>query len=161
VSVNLSARQFQDVHLIDNIAQILAETGLPSDGLRLEVTESVAIRNMELSIRVMNMLEEMGVRCSLDDFGTGYSSLSYLKQFPLKVLKIDRSFIQDIQLDKKNEGLIAAIIAMARSLDMEVVAEGVEREEQRSFLRSQLCDHMQGYLIGHPVPDAEFKKLIK
>ena len=103
----------------------------------------------------------MGVHTSLDDFGTGYSSLSYLKRFPLKVLKIDQSFIQDIQLNQKNESLITAIIAMARSLGLEVVAEGVEKDEQLAFLRSQLCDNVQGFLLSHPIPAAELTRLIK
>lgn len=160
VSVNISARQFQDKNLVGKVAQILSETGLPSDALRLEITEGVAVRDREYTIKIMNELNALGVHTSLDDFGTGYSSLSYLKQFPLKVLKIDQSFIQDIHLNRKNETLVTAIISMARSLGLEVVAEGVEKDEQLAFLRSQFCDSVQGYLLSHPLPGMEFTRLL-
>jgi EAL domain-containing protein (putative c-di-GMP-specific phosphodiesterase class I) len=150
VSVNISGRQFQDQNLVENVAQVLTETGLPSNGLRLEITERVAIRDMEYTIKVLNELEALGVQASLDDFGTGYSSLSYLKQFPLKVIKIDRSFVRDIQLNHKNDSLITAIIVMARTLGLEVVAEGVEKVEQLEFLRTQRCDQVQGFLFSRP-----------
>lgn len=161
VSVNLSARQFQDNNLIEKVTQILAETGLPNDGLILEITESVAIRDMAYTIKLMNRLEALGINTSLDDFGTGYSSLSYLKKFHLKVLKIDQSFIQDIQLDKKTESLIIAIINMARSLGLEVVAEGVEKDEQLAFLRAQQCKNVQGFLLSHPISAMDLTKLLK
>lgn len=161
VSVNISARQFQDKGLVEKIALILSDSKLASDGLRLEITESLAIRDMEYTIEIMKELHNMGVDTSLDDFGTGYSSLSYLKRFPLKVLKIDQSFIQDIQFNQKNESLITAIIAMARSLGLEVVAEGVEKNEQLDFLRSQLCDNAQGFLLSHPVSATELTRLLK
>lgn len=161
VSVNISARQFQDKNLVAKISQILAETGLPSSALRLEITENVVVRDREYTIKIMNQLNELGVHTSLDDFGTGYSSLSYLKQFPLKVLKIDRSFIKDIQLNKKSEALIAAIITMARSLGLEVVAEGVEKDEQLTFLRTQHCENVQGFLLSYPIPGADLTRLLK
>ncbi len=161
VSVNISARQFQDKNMVEKISQILSETGLSSDGLRLEITESLAIRDMEYTIKIMKDLNEMGVHTSLDDFGIGYSSLGYLNRLPLKVLKIDQSFVQDIDRNEKNESLITAIIAMARSLGLEVVAEGVEKNEQLVFLRSQLCDNVQGFLLSHPIPAVELTKLIK
>jgi diguanylate cyclase (GGDEF)-like protein/PAS domain S-box-containing protein len=161
VSVNISARQFQEKNLIEKVIRILSETGLPGEGLRLEITESLAIQDNKYTIRLMKELNELGVYTSLDDFGTGYSSLSYLKQFPLKVLKIDRSFINDIQPNQKNESLITAIIAMARSFNLEVVAEGVEKDEQLTFLRSQLCDHVQGFLLSRPVPAADLTKMLK
>lgn len=157
VSVNISARQFKDKELVETIARILAETGLPSDGLRLEITESVAVQNRDYTIKTLNELDAMGIFTSLDDFGTGYSSLSYLKQFPLKILKVDQSFIRDIQMNQKNEALIKAIILMARSLGLEVVGEGVEKVEQLDFLRAQLCDQVQGYLLSHPLPASELK----
>lgn len=161
VSVNLSARQFQDNHLVEKVTQILAETGLPNDGLILEITETVAVRDMPYTIKLMNRLEALGINTSLDDFGTGYSSLSYLKKFPLKILKIDQSFIQDIQLDKKNESLIIAIINMARSLGLDVVAEGVEKNEQLAFLREQQCENVQGFLLSHPITSEELTKLLQ
>ena len=161
VSVNISARQFQDKNLVEKVSQILSETGLPSSALRLEITENVVVRDREYTIKIMNQLNELGVHTSLDDFGTGYSSLSYLKQFPLKVLKIDRSFIKDIQLNKKSEALIAAIITMARSLGLEVVAEGVEKDEQLTFLRMQHCENVQGFLLSYPIPGADLTRILK
>ena len=161
VSVNLSARQFQDDKLVEKVIQILSETGLPNDALRLEITESIAIRDMKYTIKLMNQFDELGIKTSLDDFGTGYSSLSYLKQFPLNVLKIDQSFIQDIKVNKKNESLITAIINMARSLGLEVVAEGVEKDEQLAFLRTQLCDNVQGFLLSHPISASDLEKTLK
>jgi len=152
VSVNLSARQFQDQNLVYKISQILEETGLPSDGLRLEVTESVAMQDIAYGIKVLKELKKLGVHVSLDDFGNGYSSLSYLKQFSLNVLKIDQSFIQDILVNKNSEAITMAIIAMARSLGLEVVAEGVEKEEQLAFLKSKFCDEVQGFLFSKPLP---------
>jgi diguanylate cyclase (GGDEF)-like protein/PAS domain S-box-containing protein len=155
VSVNLSARQFQDQNLVNKISQILAETDLPGNGLRLEVTESVAMQDVLYGIKVLKELNKLGVHVSLDDFGNGYSSLSYLKQFPLKVLKIDRSFIQDILVNKNSEAITMAIIAMARSLNLEVVAEGVEKEDQLAFLKSKFCDEVQGFLFSKPLPVEE------
>jgi diguanylate cyclase (GGDEF)-like protein/PAS domain S-box-containing protein len=161
VSVNVSGRQFRDKNLAEMVAEILLETGLPGDGLQLEITESVAIRDMEYTATLMDRFNALGVHISLDDFGTGYSSLSYLKKFPLNVLKIDRSFVQDIQLNGKSESLITGIIAMARSLGMQVVAEGVEKEEQLDFLRAQHCDNVQGFLLGRPIPAAELTGMLK
>jgi diguanylate cyclase (GGDEF)-like protein/PAS domain S-box-containing protein len=161
VSINISARQFRNKDLVEMIARILEETGLSSDGLRLEITESVAVQNTEYTIKIMNELDAMGVYTSLDDFGTGYSSLSYLKQFPLRVLKVDQSFIQDIQHNPKNEALIKAIIGMARSLSLEVVGEGVEKAEQLQFLRTQMCDQAQGYLFSRPIPAEDLDKLLE
>jgi EAL domain-containing protein (putative c-di-GMP-specific phosphodiesterase class I) len=160
VSVNISARQFQEKDLVEKVMRVLSETGLPSSGLRLEITESLAIRDTNYTIRLIKELNELGVFTSLDDFGTGYSSLSYLKQFQLKVLKIDRSFINDIQVNQKNEALITAIIAMARSFNLEVVAEGVEKDSQLTFLRSQLCDNVQGFLLSPPMPAEEVTRLL-
>jgi diguanylate cyclase (GGDEF)-like protein/PAS domain S-box-containing protein len=161
VSVNLSGRQFQDQSLVYKISQILAETGLPSDGLRLEVTESVAMQDVAYGIRVLKELKKLGVHVSLDDFGNGYSSLSYLKQFSLNVLKIDQSFIQDILVNKNSEAITMAIIAMARSLGLEVVAEGVEKEEQLAFLKSKFCDEVQGFLFSKPLPVEELTSFLQ
>jgi diguanylate cyclase (GGDEF)-like protein/PAS domain S-box-containing protein len=161
VSVNLSGRQFQDQNLVQKISQILAETGLPSDGLRLEVTESVAMQDIAYAIRVLKELKKLGVHVSLDDFGNGYSSLSYLKQFSLNVLKIDQSFIQDILVNKNSEAITMAIIAMARSLGLEVVAEGVEKEEQLAFLKSKFCDEVQGFLFSKPLPVNELTSFLQ
>jgi diguanylate cyclase (GGDEF)-like protein/PAS domain S-box-containing protein len=161
VSVNISGRQFQDQKLVEKINLILTETELPGSALRLEITESMAIRDIRYTIRILKELNELGVETSLDDFGTGYSSLNYLKQFPLKVLKIDKTFIQDIRQNKKNESLITAIITIARALSLEVVAEGVENDEQLAFLHAQFCNYVQGFLLGHPMPEEELTKLLQ
>lgn len=160
VSVNISARQFQEKDLVEKVVQVLSETGLPSEGLRLEITETLAIQDSKYTMRLIKELNELGVYTSLDDFGTGYSSLSYLKQFPLKVLKIDRSFINDIQPNQKDESIVTAIIAMARSFNLEVVAEGVETDEQLTFLRSQMCDSVQGFLLSRPMPAEDLTKFL-
>jgi EAL domain-containing protein (putative c-di-GMP-specific phosphodiesterase class I) len=157
VSVNLSARQFQDRDLIQKVQQTLQETGLPGNGLRLEVTETVAMKDFEYSVKVLRQLSEMDIHLSLDDFGNGYSSLGYLKRFPIKSLKIDRSFIKDIVLNKNSEAIASAIISLGHNLNLQVVAEGVETEEQFAFLTSQICDEIQGFLFGRPVPPDELE----
>jgi len=160
ISVNISGRQFQDKNLIKVVEGTLRETGLPGDGLRLEITESVAMKDLALSVSVLNELNKLGVSISLDDFGNGYSSLSYLKQFPLKVLKIDGSFIRDTDSNKNGEAITSAIIFMGQTLNLEVVAEGVETKEQLNFLKSQFCDEVQGFLFGRPMPGEEMGKLL-
>ena len=160
ISVNISGRQFQDKTLVKMVEQILGETGLPGDGLRLEITESVAMKDIAYSISILKDLNKLGVNISLDDFGKGYSSLSYLKQFPLKVLKIDRSFIQDHDTNRNSEAITSAIIFMGQTLNMEVVAEGVETEKQLNFLKSQFCDEVQGFLFSEPIPGEEVTKLL-
>jgi diguanylate cyclase (GGDEF)-like protein/PAS domain S-box-containing protein len=160
VSVNISGRQFQEKNLVKLVEQTLTETGLPSEGLRLEITESVAMKDLAHSISILTELNKLGVNISLDDFGNGYSSLSYLKQFPLKVLKIDRSFIQDNGIDKNGEAITSAIIFMGQTLNLEVVAEGVETQEQLNFLRSQFCNEVQGFLFGQPMSAEEITKLL-
>jgi diguanylate cyclase (GGDEF)-like protein/PAS domain S-box-containing protein len=161
VSVNLSGRQFQDQNLVYKISRILEETGLPSDGLRLEITESVAMQDLTYSLKVMKDLKNLGLHISLDDFGNGYSSLSYLKQFPLKVLKIDKSFIQDILVNKNSEAITTAIITLARSLNLEIVAEGVEKGEQLAFLKSKFCDDVQGFLFSKPISAKELTNFLR
>ena len=152
VSVNMSARQFQDQNLLNMIQQILTNTGLPSEALRLEITESVAMKDFPHSVKTLRDLSALGIYASLDDFGNGYSSLSYLKSLPLRVLKIDRSFIQDIEFDNSSEAITTAIISLGHTLDLDVIAEGVENQEQLAFLKSKLCDEVQGYLFGQPMP---------
>jgi EAL domain-containing protein (putative c-di-GMP-specific phosphodiesterase class I) len=161
VSVNLSARQFQDQSLVAKVEQILAEVGLPGNALRLEVTETVAMKDFEYSVRILQKLAELGIHLSLDDFGNGYSSLGYLKRFPIKSLKIDRSFIRDIDQNRNSEAITSAIISLGHNLNLEVVAEGVETEEQFAFLRAQVCDEIQGFLFSRPVPVKEMSELIQ
>ena len=151
VAINLSARQFQDNKLVSNISRILKKTGVESKYIALEITESMLVDNIERVIETLSHLNEMGIHISIDDFGTGYSSLSYLKQFPINTLKIDRSFVRDIVVDKSDYAIVSAIIAMAHSLEMEVVAEGIETEEQLNILLRQKCNYFQGYYFSKPV----------
>jgi EAL domain-containing protein (putative c-di-GMP-specific phosphodiesterase class I) len=159
--VNLSARQFQDPKMPGLIASVLQETGMAPAALQLEITESVAMKNVDLSIATLKALHAMGVRISIDDFGTGYSSLSYLKRLPLYALKIDHSFIQHVTSSSDDAVITASIIGLAHSLDLQVIAEGVETEEQLAFLRWQRCDEIQGHLIGHPLPAEPFTQFLR
>jgi EAL domain-containing protein (putative c-di-GMP-specific phosphodiesterase class I) len=129
--------------------------------LKLELTEGMLLENIEDTIATMNALKEIGVQFSLDDFGTGYSSLQYLKRLPLDQLKIDQSFVRDIAIDNSDKAIVHTIIAMAQSLNLNVIAEGVETEEQRQFLLENGCSHYQGYLFSKPVPVEQFEALLK
>ncbi len=134
---------------------------LDPEYLELELTESSIMGNTELYLRAMDSLKTLGINLSIDDFGTGYSSLSYLKRFPVGKLKIDRSFVKDIPTDADDCAIVLAIIAMAQRLKLEVIAEGVETEEQLQFLKENDCNEIQGYFFSRPVPAAEFEKLLK
>ncbi|MFH1672863.1 MAG: EAL domain-containing protein [Pseudomonadota bacterium] len=161
VAVNLSARQFQDPDLIEKVSLILKETGLPPNDLELEITESAMIQDVDNAISILHDLKKMDITIALDDFGTGYSSLTYLKKFPIDTLKIDRSFVSDIDVRNADSlAIVAAIVAMARKLRIRTVAEGVESEEQLSFLQVQECDEVQGYLLSPPIPAPDFLKLL-
>jgi len=155
MAVNLSAQQLHSPILLERIAQILAKHGLTGADLELEVTESVAMHNPEASIGKLKALRDMGLRLSIDDFGTGYSSLSYLKLLPIHTLKLDRSFVRDIETDDNDVAICTATIALAHTLGLSVVAEGVETEAQRLFLTLHKCDFLQGYLFSKPVPAKE------
>ncbi len=161
VSVNLSGRQFQDRTLVAQIEQTLADTGLSPESLYLEVTESVAMKDLAYSARVLNELASRGIGAALDDFGNGYSSLGYLNQFPFQKIKIDHSFIQDILGNANSEAIISAIISMGHTLKLSVVAEGVETQKQLDFLKSAGCDYMQGFLFCQPVPPEQLGKLLR
>lgn len=161
VAVNLSTRFFKRKDLIEMVARILEETKLDPNYLELEVTEGAIMENVEITIKTLRELKEMGVSLSIDDFGTGYSSLSYLKRFPIDTLKIDRSFVQDIVKDPDGTAITTAIIAMGHSLKLKVIAEGVETEEQLAFLYSNQCDEIQGYLFSKPVPAKAFTQLLQ
>ena len=156
IAVNLSARQFRQKNLISMIEQVLGETGLAPGLLELELTEGMLMHNVEEAALTLVQLHEMGVGLAIDDFGTGYSSLSYLKRFPIHTIKIDRSFVCDISTDPDDAAIVTAIVAMARSLDLNVIAEGVETEEQATFLRSLACHQAQGYHFGRPMPAVDF-----
>ncbi|MGH9750913.1 MAG: putative bifunctional diguanylate cyclase/phosphodiesterase [Candidatus Polarisedimenticolia bacterium] len=162
VSVNLSGRQFrQQAQLVRAIELALRAAGLDPGRLDLEITESVLMRNAEDTVKSLHLLKEMGLRVSVDDFGTGYSSLAYLTRFPIDTLKIDQSFVRDITTDPADATIVQAIIAMAKSLNLGVVAEGVETRDQLVFLRDRGCRVMQGYLFSKPVPAEEFVRLLE
>ena len=152
VAVNLSARQFQQAELVEQIREVLQESGISPASLELEITESNAMQNAENTIYTLRELKALGVRIAMDDFGTGYSSLNYLKRFPIDTLKLDQSFVRDVMTDATDAAIVAAVITMAHSLDLEVVAEGVETEAQLEFLTRQGCDKLQGYLFSRPHP---------
>jgi len=161
VSVNISSAQFRSDFLVHNVASILEETGVEPNYLELELTESLLVENTALAIKILEQLKELGVYISIDDFGTGYSSLNYLKSFPIDFIKIDRSFIKDLDTSKKDAAITAAIANLAHSLNMEVVAEGVESQEQMDFLEQQGCQQIQGFLIGKPMPIEDLKQFLQ
>ncbi|TCV81240.1 putative bifunctional diguanylate cyclase/phosphodiesterase [Sulfurirhabdus autotrophica] len=161
IAVNLSVRQFSQKDLIDTISRILNETGLEPYLLELEITESLLMDNKESNIAILTNIKNMGVRISMDDFGTGYSSLSYLKRFPIHTLKIDQSFVKGITTNADDAAIAGAIINLAHSLRLNVVAEGVETQEQHDFLLQNDCNQAQGYLISRPLPAAEFETWLK
>lgn len=161
LSVNLSVVQLRDVGLVESIEQILFETGLPHDALELEITEtSILDANPNITASVVKLTEK-GIGFALDDFGTGYSSLSALQRFPIDRLKIDRSFVSGVGVSPNDEALASAIVALAKRLDLRVVAEGVEEENQARFLSALGCDELQGYLISRPLPAEEFEVFLR
>ncbi|HWS72419.1 MAG TPA: EAL domain-containing protein [Thermoanaerobaculia bacterium] len=151
ISINLSARQFQQPDLVGQIRSAIIETGVNAGSVELEITESNAMQNAENTIYSLRELKTLGVRIAMDDFGTGYSSLNYLKRFPIDTLKLDQSFVRDIRTDSSDAAIVSAVISMAHSLHLSVVAEGVETEEQLAFLALQQCDLIQGFLFSEPL----------
>lgn len=160
VAVNLSARQFQQPELVESVAQILKDTGLDPDLLELELTEGSIMKDPNQAIRKLHQLKAMGIQISVDDFGTGYSSLNYLKRFPIDTLKVDQSFVRDINTDPDNEAIVSAIITLAHALKLNVIAEGVETQEQLESLRALKCDEVQGFLFSQPLSVAQFTDLL-
>ncbi|WP_159788147.1 EAL domain-containing protein [Sodalinema gerasimenkoae] len=161
MAVNLSARQFQQPNLLGTIVEILEDTQMKASYLELEITETTAVKDVELSISVLHRLREMGVQIAMDDFGTGYSCLSFIKQFPLDTLKIDRSFVRDLTRDSSDAAIAKTIVALGQGLNLIVLAEGVETNEQAEFLKSIHCDLAQGYLFSRPVPGTEIPDLLR
>lgn len=161
VAVNISACQFRDQDLTHLLDQVLSSSSLPAQSLKLEITETTAMKNIDFSIATLQQLKTRGLEIVIDDFGTGYSSLTYLKRFPINVLKIDQSFIQGITTNADDAMITAAIIGLAHNLKLKVIAEGVETEEQLAFLRSQQCDEAQGYLFSKPVPAPVLTELLR
>ena len=160
VSVNLSARQFQQPGLVETVQNALQKARLDPKYLELELTESLIMQNAETTVEILRQLSDMGVTLSIDDFGTGYSSLNYLKRFPIHRLKIDRSFVHDLVTDPDDAAIVKAIISMAHSLKLDVVAESVETQEQLEFLRQNGCDKMQGFIFSRPVPSEVLTQLL-
>lgn len=151
VAVNLSAKQFSDPNLLQTVSNILEQSKIDPINLELEITESIIMDDVEAAIKIMEAIKNKGISLSIDDFGTGYSSLAYLKRFPIDILKVDRSFVSDIPQDKTDMAITSAVIAMAHKLSMQVVAEGIETQEQLDFLIENSCDHGQGYLLSRPL----------
>lgn len=160
MAVNLSIRQFQQENLVEMIAGVLSETGLDPQWLELEITESVAMKDVDFTINILRELRDMGIQIAIDDFGTGYSSLNYLKNFPINTLKIDKSFVRDITINSNDAAIAATIIVLAHNLNLSVTAEGVETQEQLQYLKEQKCDKMQGYLFSRPLPCEEIEKIL-
>ena len=160
VKVNLSARQISHPDLVGTVERVLRDTELPAGRLTLEITESALMHDARSALRVLRALKDLGVSLAIDDFGTGYSSLSYLQRFPLDVLKVDKSFVSELGVDPGGAGIVSAVLGLAKSLGLEVVAEGVETDAQLTELRRLGCDFAQGYLFSRPVPAAEFARLV-
>ncbi|MBB6216187.1 diguanylate cyclase (GGDEF)-like protein/PAS domain S-box-containing protein [Anaerosolibacter carboniphilus] len=159
VSVNLSPRQFQNRNLVEHIMDVIAETEVDPKYIQLEITESCAMENPDHTIHLLQRLKEKGFTFSIDDFGTGYSSLAVLKRFPIDMLKIDQSFVRDLTKNEDDKAIVLAMISMAHSMRLQVVAEGVETSEELSFLMENHCDQLQGYFYSPPVPAEDFEKL--
>ena len=161
VAVNLSALQFREEQLVPQLAEILKSTGTEAGILELEITESMVMRDPDEAVKLMRNLRAMGVRLTIDDFGTGYSSLGYLKLFPINNLKVDRSFVRDLPHSRDDVAITRAVIAMAHSLEMNVIAEGVELREQLDVLRKEGCDEFQGYLCRPPLAEEDLIRFIR
>jgi len=159
VEVNLSARQIDDPGIVATIEEILERTGLPAGHLTLEITESALMRDAAAALIVLRALKGLGVLLAIDDFGTGYSSLSYLQRFPLDILKVDRMFVHELESDTGGREIVSAVVSLAHALGLEVVAEGVETEQQLEILRALECDYAQGFLFSRPVPAAELRSI--
>lgn len=160
LAVNVSARQFHQPDFVDQVRESLADSGANPKRLKLELTESAVLSNVEELIGKMQELSDMGVSFSMDDFGTGYSSLLYLKRLPLDQVKIDQSFVRDVTRDPNDAAIVRAILAMSQSLGLEVIAEGVETHDQRDFLYAHGCRAYQGYLFGRPAPIEEWTETL-
>ena len=161
VAVNVSAMQLMHESFVADLFAILDETGLDPKYLGLELTESALMKNADLAASILSTLRETGVRVAVDDFGTGYSSLSYLRRFPLDALKIDQSFVQLITTHPNDTIIVRAIMSMGQSLNLRVIAEGVETQAQLDFLKAHQCDEAQGYYFGWPVPPQQLARLLE
>ncbi len=161
IAVNISSRHFHEKDITHIVSRVLEETGLAPEFLELELTESIFLKNLERTVKALKVLRKMGVNISIDDFGTGYSSLSYLKYFPINKLKIVEPFISSVSFSPTDEVIARAIVALAHTLNMKVVAEGVEKKEQMQLIRSLKCDELQGNIFCLPLPPEEIGRLLK
>jgi EAL domain-containing protein (putative c-di-GMP-specific phosphodiesterase class I) len=161
IAVNMTARQFVDEYLLQDLASILEATGMKPQLLELELAESLLIHDVENTLRILTGLKSLGIRIAVDDFGTCYSSLATLQRFSLDTVKIGRSFIGDLVGASENAGLADAIIAMGKSLSLTVVAQGVETKEQADFLQAHACDELQGFYFNRPLPASQFGQLMR
>jgi EAL domain-containing protein (putative c-di-GMP-specific phosphodiesterase class I) len=161
LAVNVSAKQFRQADFVSRVQHVLEESAAKASHLKLELTESIVLENVEDTISKMREIKNLGVDFAMDDFGTGYSSLQYLKRLPLNQIKIDQSFVRDIATDPNDAAIVQTIIAMAQALGLDVIAEGVETEEQHRFLRLRGCHAFQGYLFSKPVPLEQFEALLR
>ncbi|MHB8916248.1 MAG: EAL domain-containing protein, partial [Thiobacillus sp.] len=160
IAVNLSTHQFQDPHLVAKVAAVLRNTRLDASRLELEITESATMRDPEMSMRILGSLKSRGVHIAIDDFGTGYSSLSYLKRIPADKIKIDKSFVDGINIDVDDTAIVRTILALVNSMEKISLAEGIETEAQFRALRSMGCHHAQGYWISPPIDAAAFTVML-
>ena len=161
VAVNLSGKHFGHPALVEQITTVLAETGIDPSSLKLEITESAVMENAETAILMLKQIKETGVQISIDDFGTGYSSLSYLHRFPIDLLKIDRSFVSAMEENTENGEIVRTVIALAKALNLKVVAEGIESIHQFHQLKILGCEFGQGYLFSKPLPVADIERLLE
>lgn len=161
VAVNLSARQFKDKDFMENVMKIIKETGINPKQLELEITETMALDDLDYAIATLQKIKQLGVSIALDDFGTGYSSLNYLKRLPVNQLKIDKSFMDNVLEDRSDRKIVETIIALAQALDLVVIAEGVENSEQADFLKSVSCDKAQGYLYSKPLREKDMREFLQ
>jgi EAL domain-containing protein (putative c-di-GMP-specific phosphodiesterase class I) len=161
VAVNVSVQQFAQSGFPALVARILAETGLEPAALEIEITESVLMKDGDMAISTLRELKAIGVQLAIDDVGTGYSSLAYLKNFPIDRLKIDRAFVYALNTDLNDRAIAAAVISLAENMNLSVTAEGVENEDQLSFLKSRHCDEVQGYYLSRPLPREEVPGFIR
>lgn len=161
ISVNVSPRQFRDPGFTNAVMGALSNNSLAPERLELEITERLLLDNSIETAEILRELDRAGIRLSVDDFGTGYSALSYLKSYPFDTLKIDKSFIQDVMKEPEDASLVRAIINMAHSLGLTIIAEGVEKESQTNFLKQEGCDFAQGYFYSRPLPAGEFSEWLR
>jgi len=161
IAVNISVNQFQNRKIIEDIIVILKETGLDPKNLEIEITENIIMKETEYIIESLKQLKQLGVKIAIDDFGTEYSSLNYIKQLPVDKIKIDISFVRGININHKDEAIIKVIIALAKNLELKVIAEGAETKEQIEFLRKEGCDEIQGYYYYKPMPAKQIEELMK